>query len=72
MTATPQDVTTVLAALPVAIRLSLGEPGRLGFRINQDAADPCVFHVAERIKDRAAFDARQAHPRQRLLGGNRP
>jgi len=59
----PADLALVLAALPEHVRLTRAEPGCLEFRVEQDADAPQVFHVRERFRDQAAFDAHQARAR---------
>ena len=61
LTCTPEEATTVHAALPEHIRLSRAEPGCIAFDVSETA--PGVFTVAERFADRAAFDAHQTRTR---------
>ena len=49
----------VRAALPDHIRLTRAEPGCLQFDVDEDPARPGVFHVSERFRDTAAFEAHQ-------------
>lgn len=63
MTCAAADLGLVLAALPEHVRLTRAEPGCLEFHVAQDADAPQVFHVRERFRDKAAFDAHQARAR---------
>ena len=49
----------VLALMPEHIRLTRAEPGCLSFEVTR-SDDPFVWTLAERFRDRAAFDAHQA------------
>ncbi|MBY6006324.1 antibiotic biosynthesis monooxygenase [Salipiger bermudensis] len=61
MTCPPERAEQIRAALPEHIRLTRAEPGCLSFEVIETA--PCVFTVAERFTDCAAFDAHQSRAR---------
>ena len=54
------DQPRLLPLLDDHIRLTRAEPGCLAFAVTPDPADPERFEVAERFRDRAAFEAHRA------------
>jgi quinol monooxygenase YgiN len=54
------DLPDLLPLLDEHVRLTRAEPGCLAFAVTPDPADPGRLDVAERFRDRAAFDAHQA------------
>jgi quinol monooxygenase YgiN len=57
----PADrLDAIRAALPDHIRLTLAEPGCLGFEVRESHGTPGRFEVRERFADAQAFRAHQA------------
>ncbi len=54
------DRATLLPLLDEHIRLTRAEPGCLAFSVTETAPGSGTFTVAERFRDRAAFEAHQA------------
>ena len=54
------------------VRLTLAEPGCLAFAVTESPDDAGRLDVAERFRDRAAFDAHQAPHRRLRLGRRHP
>ena len=61
--ASAADLAALRTTLPEHLRLTRAEPGCLAFHVTPDPGDPTVYHVHERFRDRAAFDAHQARSR---------
>ena len=60
--ASPAEVELIKRHLPLHLRLTRAEPGCLAFDV-RPTADPLVWRVEERFRDRAAFDAHQRRTR---------
>jgi quinol monooxygenase YgiN len=56
----PDELAGLSPLLDEHVRLTRAEPGCLAFAVTPDPADPGRLDVAERFRDRAAFDAHQA------------
>jgi quinol monooxygenase YgiN len=56
----PAEQERVLPLLAEHVRLTRAEPGCLAFAVTPSPDDPGRFVVAERFRDRAAFEAHQA------------
>lgn len=59
----PEEVATVVAALPEHIKLSRAEAGCLSFDVMQSPADACRFDLDETFADHDAFSAHQDRTR---------
>ncbi|WP_367185860.1 putative quinol monooxygenase [Sphingomonas bacterium] len=49
-------------AMAAMLAASRAEDGCLAYNYAQDVLDPCVIHISERWRDRAALDAHFATP----------
>lgn len=56
----PDELARLRPLLDEHVRLTRAEPGCLAFSVMPNAGDPLRLDVAERFRDRAAFDAHRA------------
>lgn len=55
----PDEIAALRQLLEEHVRLTRAEPGCRAFAVTQNPRDPTRFDVAERFRDRAAFEAHQ-------------